>query len=253
MQPDHTSRVLALRPREVAPVEEEPVRAVSVWAQPPNLPVLVMLGETRPDAPAALRVLRHRLEVRRAAGHSSYGVTSARDGEGKSTLAAQLALVLSEAQRARVLLVEANLERPTLARLLGFEVPPGMGLSVQIAKRMEGGSDPWSVLAVGPTLHALVENEDELGYPGALHSPLFRRAVERLGRGYEWVIIDAPSVLGTGDANVVESVVDGMIVVARSGRSRGSDLRAAMKQLGDRKAVGVVMWDVPTAAASAAK
>ena len=74
--------------------------AVPVWASPPNSSILVMLGETRADAPAALRVLRHRLELRRAEGLWTFGVTSARDGEGKSTLAAQLALVLSEAQRA---------------------------------------------------------------------------------------------------------------------------------------------------------
>ena len=39
-----------------------------------------------------------------------------------------------------------------------------------------------------------------------------------------------------------------MIVVARSRKSRGTDLRAAMKQLGARKAVGVVMWDAARAA-----
>src|SRR3954471_8191243 len=118
--PNHGSRLLALRPRELAEREDdsELVRAVPVWAAPPNLSVLVMLGETRVDAPAALRVLRHRLELHRAEGMWTFGVTSALDGEGKSALAAQLALVLSEAQRSRVLLVEASLERPTLALLL---------------------------------------------------------------------------------------------------------------------------------------
>jgi Mrp family chromosome partitioning ATPase len=241
--PDEGSPVLALRGPQLGPNDEEIVRAVPVWAAPPNPPILVMLGETRADAPAALRVLRHRLELRRAQGMWTFGVTSARRGEGKSTLAAQLALVLSEAQRATVLLVEAAIERPTLARLLGFQVPAGLGFSVQISRRMRGGTDPWAVLALGPALHALVESEAEPGYPGALYAPAFRQAIDRLSRGYDWVIIDAPSVLGSGDANVVEEVVDGMIVVTRSRKSRGTELRAAMKQLGGRKAVGVVMWD----------
>jgi Mrp family chromosome partitioning ATPase len=245
--PNQGSRVLALRPTDLATTadkdEEGLVRAVPVWAAPPNLSVLVMLGETRLDAPAALRVLRHRLELYRAEGMWTFGVTSARDGEGKSTLSAQLALVLSEAQRSRVLLVEASLERPTLARLLGLQVPPGLGFSVQISRRMHGSADPWAVLALGPALHVLVENEAEPGYPGALHAPAFRHAIERLARSYDWVIVDAPSILGSGDANVVEEAVDGMIVVAKSRQSRGTDLRAAVKQLGRRKAVGVVMWD----------
>jgi receptor protein-tyrosine kinase len=182
----------------------------------------------------------------------TFGVTSAREGQGKSTLAAQLALVLSEAQRSRVLLVEASLERPVLARLFGFEVPAGLGFSVQISQRMRGGQEPWSVLALGPALHVLVESEAEPGYPGALYAPPFRQAIERLGQAYDWVVVDAPSVLGSGDANVVEDVVDGMIVVTRSRRSRGTDLRAAVKQLGDRKTLGVVIWDAAHAAAGMA-
>jgi Mrp family chromosome partitioning ATPase len=99
------------------------------------------------------------------------------------------------------------------------------------------------VLALGPTLHALAENDSERGFPAALHATAFRQSIERVGVSYEWVVIDAPSILGSGDANVVEDVVDGMILVARSRCSRGGELRAAVSQLGLRKAVGVVLWD----------
>jgi Mrp family chromosome partitioning ATPase len=190
-----------------------------------------------------LRIIRHRLECKRAEGMWTVGVTSARDGEGKTTLAAQLALVLGESQRARVLVVEASMRRPSLARLFGFQVPPGMGFSVQLARRMRGLFEPWTVLAVGPTLHLLVESESEAGFPETLHSTHFRTAIDRLSRSYDWVVIDAASVLGSGDANVVEDAADGMVVVARSGASRGADLRSAMRQLGSRKTLGVVLWD----------
>ncbi len=94
-------------------------------------PVLATLGDGAPDATAALRVIRHRLQLLRSQGMWTIGVTSARGGEGKTTLATQLALVLSEAQRARVLLVEASMHRPALARLLGLDVPAGLAFSVQ--------------------------------------------------------------------------------------------------------------------------
>jgi Mrp family chromosome partitioning ATPase len=244
MQPDsQTSLVVATQ--AIVPREEHILRVVPVWASPPNTHILAMLRESRAEAAAAaLRVIRHRLERRRAAdGMWTFGVTSARDGEGKSTLAAQLALVLSESQRARVLLVEASMHRPSLARLLGCRVPAGYGFSVQLARRMGGGIEPWTVLALGPALHALVESEAERGFPETLQSKHFAVAIERLGRAYDWVVVDAPSVLGGGDANVVEDAVDGMVVVARSRTSKASDLRSVMKQLGDRKALGVVLWD----------
>ena len=242
---EHAARTtLVLRSREVVTQNEEEalVRVVPVWAAPPNLRVLAMLGESGAQAPAALRVIRHRLEALRADGLWTFAVTSARDGEGKTTLAAQLALCLSEAQRARVLLVEANMTRPSVARVLGFRVPTGLGFSAQLAERMRGGIEPWAVLALGPSFHILAENHAEPGYPETLHSPHFKIAVERLGRAYDWVVVDAPSILGSGDANVVEEAVDGVVVAARSRASRGSDLRAAIKQLGTRKAVGVVLW-----------
>jgi Mrp family chromosome partitioning ATPase len=218
-------------------------RVVPVRASPLEARVVAMLADGWPRATAALRVIRHRLELLRAQGMWTFGVTSAREGEGKTTLAAQLALVLSEAQRARVLLVEACMQQPAIARLLGLEVPPGLGLSVQITRRMMGGVEPWTVLGLGASLHVLVEREGEPGHPDALYSTHFRGALDRLGRVYDWVIVDAPSVLGSADANVVEEAAHGMIVAVRSGASRGADLRAAIRQLGESKTVGVVLWD----------
>lgn len=223
--------------------DESIVRVLPVWAEPPDARVLVMLGDGPEGPAAALRVVRHRLEVLRARGLRTFGVTSARDAEGKSTFAVQLSLVLGEARRARVLLVEANLRKPALARILGFQVAPDLAGSAQIARRMRGAAEAWTVLAPGPALHMLAESPSRPGFAEALHTTHFQSAIESIGRAYDWVIVDAPSTLGSGDANVVESVVDGMILVVRSRVSRGADARAAMKQLGDRKTVGVVLWD----------
>ena len=226
---------------------ESPVRVVPAWASPPDTHVLVMLGDATPEATAALRVIRYRLEQRRADGMWTFGVTSAREGEGKSTFATQLALVLSEAQRARVLLVEASFQRPILARLLGFRVPEGYGFSTQIVRKMRGSLEPWCVVALGPALHVLAEATGEQSFPETLHSTHFQNAIGFLGRGYDFVVVDAPSILESGDANVVESAVDGLIVVSRSHQSKGSDLRDAAKQIAARKTVGVVLWDASAA------
>ncbi len=240
---EETGQEVALRAEEITVFERRSVQIVPVWASPPSLQSLVMLGDAPAAAVASLRVIRHRLELQRAEGMWTFGVTSARDREGKSTLAVQLALVLGEARRARVLLVEACFERPSLAHLLGFEVPPGLGFSAQIARRMAGNRQPWAVLGLGPALHVLAESRTEASFPAALHATAFRQALERIGGAYDWVIVDTPSVLGSGDANVVEETVDGMIIAAQSRRSRSSDLQAAIAQLGVRKGVGVVLWD----------
>ena len=215
-----------------------------VWAAPPNPPILVMLGETRADAPAALRVLRHRLELRRAEGMWTFGVTSARDGEGKSTLAAQLALVLSEAQRARVLL-DRGRHRATHARATA-RLPGPRGSRLL-------GADLAGACAAAPTRGRCSRSvRPSMRSSRARRSPDIRARCTRRrsvrpsigsSRGYDWVIIDAPSVLGSGDANVVEEVVDGMIVVdpqpqvARH-RAARRDEAARATQGGRRRHVG---------------
>ena len=202
-----------------------------------------MLGESSPQAAASLRVIRHRLEQKRAEGMWTFGITSPRDGEGKSTFATQLALVLSESQRARVLLIESNFHRPALATILGFKVPEGQGFSAQIVRKMRGSMEPWCVTALGPALHVLAESSTEPIFPETLHSTHFQNAIGFLSRGYDFLVVDGPTVLGSGDANVVENAIDGMILVCRSQWSRGNDLREAVKQIGERKTIGVILWD----------
>jgi Mrp family chromosome partitioning ATPase len=109
------------------------------------------------------------------------------------------------------------------------------------------------VTALGPALHVLAESTSEPIFPETLHSTHFHNAIGFLSRGYDFLVVDGPSVLGAGDANVVENVIDGLIMVCRSNWSRGNDLREAVKQVGDRKAVGVVLWDVDAASNAPAR
>jgi Mrp family chromosome partitioning ATPase len=246
---ESASKTLVVQRRDMGAQQgDSPVRVVPAWASPPDTQVLVMLGETSSDATAALRVIRHRLEQKRADGMWTFAVTSPRDGEGKSTFATQLALVLSESQRARVLLLEANFHRPELAKILGFKVPEGQSFSAQIVRKMRGSMEPWCVVALGPALHVLAESPGEPSFPETLHSTHFQNAVGFLARGYDFLIVDSPSILGAGDANVVENAVDGVILVTRSNWSKGAELREAVKQIGERKTVGVVLWDAETKA-----
>src|SRR5262249_17255329 len=90
-----------------------------------------------PAALSALRLLRHWVEERSTEGGTVVGITSAVRGEGKTRLAAQLALALAESERARVLLVEANFERPSLESVFGFKVPHGCGFSTQIQRKVQ--------------------------------------------------------------------------------------------------------------------
>jgi Mrp family chromosome partitioning ATPase len=192
---------------------------------------------------ASLRVLRHRLEQRRAeaGGHLVVSVVSPDGGEGKTALATRLAMILSEAERAKVVLVEGNLDRPRLASMLGVRLPDGVGFSQQIHQRMTGRRRSWGVVMLGPSLGLLAEGGSDASYSAALHSTYFEAALKALRARYDYVVVDGPAVLGTGDANVIESASDGLILVARSGVTLGARLARAAEQLGARRILGVVL------------
>lgn len=207
--------------------------------------VLARFRESPSHVLGALRVLRHRLEARRATQPLVVSIVSPHEGEGKTEIALRLAMTLSEADRASVVLVEANLESPTIAARLGLRIPEEMGISAQLEAHRKGGSKPFRAVRVTDSLHVLAEPSSVAAFPELLHSSWFTEQIRALAEQFDYVILDGPAVLGSGDANVLEGASDVTIVLARAGRTRGSELLRAEKQLGERRIFGVVLNDVP--------
>lgn len=241
--------VLAKQPMGIAKAQElesppDPVEVVG-FASPRLVASQGELPLIGPRAIAALRILRHRIEQHGSDGHLVVGVTSAVSKEGKSRLAIQLTLALAESARASVLLVEANLERPSLATLLGIEIPEGRGFSLQMRQRaVQGATTPWGVVACGGTMHLLAENPRDPAWPGMLHSRELRLAIDELRPRYDYIVIDGPSILEEGGATSIERVADGMVIVARARVTRGASLARAAGMLGNERIFGVVLTDV---------
>jgi receptor protein-tyrosine kinase len=166
-------------------------------------------------------------------------VTSAGAGEGKSTVAWNLALAEARAG-GEVLLIEADLRRPTLARRL--ELPAGPGLALVLADlapmseatvRVVVGEAELDVLAAGDT----PPNPAQLLESGHMASLL-----ERAERAYDLVVVDAPAA-SVPDAIPLVSRVSGVLVVARLRHGRtdlAADLREQLEHLG-APALGVVV------------
>jgi Mrp family chromosome partitioning ATPase len=198
---------------------------------------LVMLRDPESLQARSYRALRHRLlstpEVRIVA------VTSARPGEGKTTCAANLALALAEDTMMRVLLVDANLPRPALGRLFGFS--PSESLVEQIA-RFLNLYPPYPVASIGGTrMHvaALPEPPPQ----GRLERSLLGAALSELRNAYDYIVVDAASVLESADADIVGECADAAILVARKGVSRRADVRRALTQLTPAPVLGTVLVD----------
>lgn len=135
----------------------------------------------------------------------------------KSQASAQLAWSLAEAGHARVLLLEADLSRPALARLLEVEVPPLMGFSQQLHRRSAVPGAAWTVLRVAPCLDLLAEGR--VRTPGMLYSDQLSRALSDLRAHYDIIVVDAPRIATLDDARALEGVADGIVLLGAGDRT----------------------------------
>jgi Mrp family chromosome partitioning ATPase len=200
---------------------------------------LAMLREPSSEQARSYRLLRHRLLS--LADPRIVAVTSARPGEGKTTCAVNLAFALAEDTMMRVLLLEANLRRPSLGRLLGFE--PAESFVDNITRFTDIGP-PYPVASIsGTRLHVAALPEAPL--PGArLDRTLFSVALFDLREAYDYIVIDAASVLESADADVIGECSNGVLMAARSGASRAAELRRALEQIAPATVLGTVLLDV---------
>ncbi len=201
-------------------------------------PRLFMVASPDSAAAAAFRVLRHRLKER--GDLRTILVTSPEAGEGKSFCAANLALALGESGWSRVLLLEVNLRRPSLARLLGFR-PPAC-VSQQLERRLHAEQRPWLVVEnLTPWLHTAAVAPDVAPRP-ILDGPVLAQCLTELeGAGYDYVVVDSPSILESSDVNVIAEETAGFLVALRAGRSRARSVRRGVEQLGQRGLLGFVL------------
>jgi len=173
-------------------------------------------------------------------------VTSALPGEGKSTLASQLALSFAQIGR-RVLLIDANFRRPALHQILHengatglADVLRGKELSADAIRKSE--QPGLFVMPAGP----LPQRATDLIFAG------FSKMMLKVRREFDLIIVDAPSVLGASETQELAASVDGVLVLAKANSTRAKQLSQAVSTLGKSGAnlVGVVLNQVTLASAT---
>jgi capsular exopolysaccharide synthesis family protein len=229
--------------RDVRELTQAPILAGIVYDRTAESRPLVIHSEPNSPRAEAFRALRTNLQFLDLEGKPQcFVITSSVDQEGKTTTTANLAIAISDSG-ARVLVIDADLRRPTLADHLGIE--GGVGLSDVLIGRvpLESAVQGWGrnglvVLPSGPT----PPNPSELLGSQAMVDLL--RTVEQ---HFDTVLLDAPPLLPVTDAAVLSKQTRGALLVVAAGRTKRPELTrslATLENVGARVG-GIIMTMVP--------
>jgi polysaccharide biosynthesis transport protein len=190
----------------------------------------------------SIRKVRNAIVLARDfAGVRSVLITSAAAGEGKSVTAADLARCCVQQQR-RILLIDADLRRPTLH--LYFNIDNVIGLGEILSGEVDGRSTMVSPPEV-PGLSIITAGN--VSRPaGDLIGPLFHDLLEKFRGEFDLIIVDAPPMLAFAEPVQVASNVDAVVLVVRAGKTTAPAAEMALSTLqwAGANVLGVVLNQV---------
>jgi capsular exopolysaccharide synthesis family protein len=248
-----------LEPPPAEPVERTPPR-VAEPAPPAKAPAFSALvtplpteeeGEiddhlvsvVEPTSVAAEQYRGVRLAIenfRRERGTRVVGVASPARGDGKTTTTINLAGALAQSPDARVVVVEADLRHPSMARVLGL--PGRHGLSayllddaIQLDEAIEWPRGlGFAVITAG--------SPSSMPYE-LLASARLNALLTALRERFDFVLVDTPPTLPFPDVGILRDVVDGFVMVVRANRTPREQVRHCIDAIGPPRVLGMIFND----------
>lgn len=247
---------------KVVGVAEEPPAAkapvfdtISRHTWKPAIPFLPTLAETG-AAIEQFRALRSSIyQIRDQVPLTTIVISSGMPGEGKTFIAANLAISLARNNDKPVLLIDGDLRRPVLHQLFGISETPGLmqylageAEAIEILQRDQGNaiSDPRGAHAISnigfiPAGHGLDYSPELVG------NRRIEELIACLSPHFSWIIIDSPPVLPVTDAVDLARAADGVLLVARQAATRFDVAQRAQAAFSGSRVLGFVLNAVKSA------
>ncbi|HTA42776.1 MAG TPA: polysaccharide biosynthesis tyrosine autokinase [Bryobacteraceae bacterium] len=175
-------------------------------------------------------------------------VTSPNKGEGKTTIASNMAIAIAETGR-KVLLIDADLRNPQLHTIFGVERKPG--LADMIGHSNGNGTakhSPWVCETQIAGAFLIPAGSTETNLSQVFHSVEIPVLLKKLTEQFDVILIDTPPVLQFSDARLMSRFADGVVLVVRSGVTGCESAVTAREQLAQDniEVLGTILndWDV---------
>jgi protein-tyrosine kinase len=234
-------------PRPALAAHTEPSHAPPILTATPRADVTKLslrsrerLAASRECDPALLEQFRRLAgtlhNAQAATGIRTVLVSSTNPNEGKTLTALNLAFVLSESYGRRVLLIDADLRRPSISEVV--EVTGSVGLSAALKATSD---QPLGVIPLTATLTLLPGGSPDPDPLSGLTSARMKRILDEAKASFDWVILDGPPVGPLADASLLTAMVEGTLFVIKAAHTSHAQATKAIERLGRDRILGVVL------------
>jgi capsular exopolysaccharide synthesis family protein len=225
-------------PREKPPQSAPREIPVERIAMPQLHPRLILL--TDPDASECEQYRTLRTQLFHAAEKKLTQVvviTSALPGEGKTSTTLNLAFAIAQSKERRVLVVDGDLRRPSIASYLGLYPKNGLG------EVLAGAADPLDTIFCLDEydLYVLPVKRDSSNPTELLSSERLEKMVEDMREYFDFILIDSPPVMPFADTRLLANHTDSIILVVRAGMAPYESVEKSIEALPQGRIMGVVL------------
>lgn len=235
----------ALRPAPSPPADApiEPVVERDLFAQPAcrfNEAVKGKVVIGRDTSPVSIEQYRrlaatlHGLHV--SSGLRTVMISSAMPRDGKTLTTTNLALTLSESYGRRVLVIDADLRKPSIHEVFGLDNKIGLADGLRT-----GAPGSLPVTEVSPTLTVLTAGAPDHRPMAGLTSERMATILTEAASRFDWVLIDTPPIGLISDAQLLSAQVDGVVLVVGAGSTDHGAVARTVQALGRDRILGVVL------------
>ena len=215
--------------------------------------------EERGSAVEQFRSLRSRMyEFRAIAPLKTIMISSGVPEEGKSFIAINLAISLARHKSSRVLLIDGDMRRGTMHKLLGTPSSPGLtdylsghATMIQVLQRAKPNEDGSPLPPGIDLLHFIACGGDADNAADLSGNTRFKELIQAVSPMYDWIIVDSSPVNLIADGINLARSCDGVLLVTRGGVTKFQVAQRALQELKASNVIGVVLNAVhklPTAA-----
>jgi len=163
-------------------------------------------------------------------------MTSAHHGEGRTCVALNLAAALARA-RQRVLVIDTDLRRPSVGRLLGIDSEIGLAEAVALGLQPEQ-----AIIRIMPAdFHIMLTRGQTENSAELLASHNFKRLLSELDACYDFILFDSSPLLSSADASLLGLLTNSTLLVVRPGATSTAEMGRSLSLLNEENFLGVVM------------